>query len=61
MRRYDVETGLPPEVAEKLKRVMREYEEKIEMLVQENQQLRDVITNLQDQIGQLKDRLRPTL
>jgi predicted RNase H-like nuclease (RuvC/YqgF family) len=61
MRRYDLETGLPPEAAEKLRRMMREYEEKIEMLEEENRLLRDIITSLQDQIGQLKDRLRPTL
>jgi predicted RNase H-like nuclease (RuvC/YqgF family) len=60
MRRYDLETGLPPEMAEKLKRVMREYEEKITELERENQQLRDIITNLQDQIGLIKDRLRLT-
>ena len=60
MRRYELETGLPPEVAEKLRQMMREYEEKIAMLVQENQRLRDVITNLQDQIGLIKDRIRST-
>jgi predicted nuclease with TOPRIM domain len=58
MRRYDLETGLPPEMAEKLKRVMSEYEEEIAMLVQENRQLRDVITDLQDQVGELKNRVR---
>jgi predicted RNase H-like nuclease (RuvC/YqgF family) len=60
MRRYDLETGLTPEMAEKLKRVMREYEEKITELERENRLLRDVITNLQDQIGLIKDRLRLT-
>jgi phage shock protein A len=37
---------------------MSEYEEKIAMLVQENRQLRDIITNLQDQVGELKNRVR---
>jgi uncharacterized protein (UPF0335 family) len=61
MRRYDVETGLAPEAAEKLRRMMREYVEKIEMLEEENRLLRDIITDLQDQIGVIKNRLRPTL
>jgi predicted RNase H-like nuclease (RuvC/YqgF family) len=58
MRRYDVETGLTPEAAEKLRRMIHEYEEKIAMLVQENLQLRDIVTNLQDQLGELKNRVR---
>jgi predicted RNase H-like nuclease (RuvC/YqgF family) len=58
MRRYDLETGLPPEIAEKLKRVMRKYEEKIAELEAENLQLRDIVTNIQDQLGELKNRVR---
>jgi predicted RNase H-like nuclease (RuvC/YqgF family) len=66
MKIVDARTGLGEEelgaleekVVEKLRQVMREYEEEIAMLVQENRQLRDVITNLQDQVGELKNRVR---
>jgi predicted nuclease with TOPRIM domain len=66
MKIVDARTGLGEEelgaleekVVERLRQVMSEYEEEIAMLVQENRQLRDVITNLQDQVGELKNRVR---
>jgi predicted RNase H-like nuclease (RuvC/YqgF family) len=58
MRRYDVEIGLTPEAVEKLRRMIHEYEEKIAELEAENLQLRDIVTNIQDQLGELKNRVR---
>jgi uncharacterized coiled-coil DUF342 family protein len=61
MRRYDIETGLLPEAAEKLRKKILEYEDKVAILEEENRNLRDIITNLQEEIGLIKDRIKDRL